>query len=194
MSIKEKVLNNPFVYNLVQLGLGMDFYSVAAKKIKTAKAKSILEIGCGTGELLKFMSPKNYLGLDINGEYLRKAETAFGCKNIKFQEADATNLPKINGKFDLVLLVNFIHHLNDKELEKVLKGVKKNVNYKKFILIDGKPNAGPFTKLLEDGDLGNNFRSLQEIEKFVSKHFLVKESFYLKRIYWPYIYPFLILE
>ena len=194
MNIKHKVLNNPFVYNLVQLGLGMNFYSVAAKKIETVKEKSILEIGCGTGELLKFMSPKKYLGIDISGDYLKKAETTFGNKNIKFQKADALNLPKINRKFDLVLLVNFIHHLNDKELEKVLKKIKKNINYNKFILIDSRPSAGPFTRLLEDGDLGEYFRSLEEIKRLTSKYFQVKESFYLKKFYWPYIYPFLILE
>lgn len=194
MSINEKLLNNPLIYNIVQLSLGMNFYEVSSKEIRKFESKTILEIGCGTGEILKYLTPRKYVGLDLSQQYLRKARFQFGSKNVKFEVSDATKMRDFAEKYELVLIVNFIHHLDDESLEKVFRNIKSKVKFKKFILIDSKPNAGPFTKLLEYGDLGNHFRTLEEIETIAKKYFIINKSFNLKRFYWPYYYPFLVLE
>ena len=169
MKFFSPLLNNSHFYNFVQLVLGMDIYKVISKEIEKYPNSSIVDIGCGTGQILQYLRPREYLGLDINAKYLEQAETKFGRENIKFKNSDARNMPKLNRSYELVLIVNFIHHLDDKGLEKTLKGIKNNIKFNKFILVDSKPDFGIFTKLLEMGDQGNYFRGKEEIEKFLSR-------------------------
>lgn len=79
--------------------------------IKDIPYEKVLEIGCGSGELSKYL--KNYTGIDISP------------KSSKFIIGDAQKLPIKNDKFDLILLLDLLEHTNDKlvmeEVYRVLK-------------------------------------------------------------------------
>ena len=52
--------------------------------------KIVLEIGCGTGDLLAYLKPKKGYGYDISGEMIKIAKSKYGSKkNLRF----STNLP-----------------------------------------------------------------------------------------------------
>lgn len=188
------ILDIPFFYNLTQLVLGMNFFSVAADLIKTYEHKSVLELGCGTGEILKHIRPSSYLGLDINKHYIRHAKTRFENTNIHFWQIDAKKIPKVNGYFDLVIIINVIHHLSDSELKTILKSIKKNVNFGRILLLDSKPSIGPFSILLEKADQGDHFRNLQQIKKIFAQFFAIERADLIKRFYWLYTYPMIVAK
>lgn len=95
------------------------------------KKASILEVGCGTGKLSRFLSKKinckNYTAIDIDPKMITKAESeAHSEKEAIFQVADVLNLPFDNESFDVVLSMDLLHHLPQwqkaiKEIYRVLK-------------------------------------------------------------------------
>ena len=84
---------------------------------------SVLEIGCGTGELLAALNPSRGFGIDISPKMVEVAREKF--PQLQFEIGDLENL-QIEEKFDYVVLVETIGHVDDiqlafKELHKVCK-------------------------------------------------------------------------
>lgn len=84
---------------------------------------SVLEIGCGTGELLAAVNPGRGLGIDINPKMVEAGRNKF--PNLQFAVGNLENL-QIEEKFDYVLLVYVIGQVDDihlafNELHKVCK-------------------------------------------------------------------------
>jgi len=191
MKFISKIFDNPYLYNLAQFLLGRDFYKVAAFHIKKLPHGSIIEIGCGTGKLLKHISVDRYLGVDMNEDYIRHARNKYKKNGVAFLVEDANNLKKINGNFDLLIMFNIIHHLSEKELEGIIKNLKKNVKFFRIIILDSKP-VGPFRWFLEKMDQGDNFRDVDEIAGIFSRYFTVEKTMVVRRQYWLYKYPMVV--
>jgi SAM-dependent methyltransferase len=84
---------------------------------------SVLEIGCGTGNLLAALNPKRGLGVDISPTMVEVARRQF--PGLQFEVGDLERL-QIEEKFDYVVLVETIGHVDDiqlafEELHKVCK-------------------------------------------------------------------------
>lgn len=72
---------------------------------------SILDVGCGTGEIGELLQYdfNKIVGVDSSVETVRKA-TARNLKNSRFLACRAESLCFANGVFDVVILVNILHH------------------------------------------------------------------------------------
>ena len=81
---------------------------------------SVLELGCGTGELLAYVRGKRKVGIDFSPVMIEKARMQF--PDIEFHIMDAEDI-KLNEKFDVIVLSNLIGWLVD--IEKCLKEIKK---------------------------------------------------------------------
>ena len=84
---------------------------------------SVIEIGCGTGDLLAALTPKRGLGIDISPKMVEVARKKF--PHLEFETGDFEDL-QIEKKFDYVVSVETIGHVDDiqlafKELHKVCK-------------------------------------------------------------------------
>jgi SAM-dependent methyltransferase len=85
------------------------------------KGSCVLEIGCGTGELLDALKPVRGLGIDISPNMVGIAQKKF--PHLQFEVGDLEDL-RINETFDYVVLVETIGHVDDiqaafRELHKV---------------------------------------------------------------------------
>lgn len=83
--------------------------------------KKVLEIGCGTGDLLSAVKPSYGLGVDIAPGMISEAKKKY--KNLHFKVVDGQNLG-LNEKFDYVILSDVIGNFEDaqkafEELHKV---------------------------------------------------------------------------
>ncbi|HEB50132.1 MAG TPA: glycosyltransferase [Desulfobulbus sp.] len=74
---------------------------------------SVLEIGCGTGELLAALEPGRGVGVDISPRMVERARRNF--PSLEFRVDDMENL-QISEKFDYVLVVDTIGHVDDIQL------------------------------------------------------------------------------
>lgn len=96
---------------------------------------TILDLGCGSGELLKnikYYNKTNYslIGLDVNKEVLSKVND----DDIRLINADATLIPLENKEVDLVIVSNLFHLINDQE--KLIAEIKRILSDKgKFIYL-----------------------------------------------------------
>jgi glycosyltransferase involved in cell wall biosynthesis len=71
---------------------------------------SVIEIGCGTGELLNALHPARGLGIDISSKMIDIARSKF--PHLQFEVGDIEDL-QIEEKFDYIVLVETIGHFDD---------------------------------------------------------------------------------
>ena len=91
----------------------------------------ILEVGCGTGTGLNFLSrlepEARFVGLDLSQPTIAVANSRFSrLDRLSFVQGDAENLPFENGEFDAVICVESSHNYPDfprflAEVHRVLK-------------------------------------------------------------------------
>lgn len=74
------------------------------------EGSSVIEIGCGTGELLAALSPSRGVGIDFSDEMIKIAKNSF--PRLDFRIGDAQDL-KIDEKFDYIVLSDLIGSLLD---------------------------------------------------------------------------------
>lgn len=78
---------------------------------KYAKNKiNVLEVGCGTGDVLAFVNPVNGYGMDISPQMVKIANKKYQRnKNLTF----STQWPK-KGKYDFIFMTDVVEHLDDR--------------------------------------------------------------------------------
>ena len=74
---------------------------------------SVLELGCGTGDLLAALKPRRGVGVDFSGEMLKIARERY--PDLEFREADVENLESWGETFDVLILADVAGHLQDIE-------------------------------------------------------------------------------
>lgn len=74
------------------------------------KGKSVLELGCGTGDLLASLSPSRGVGIDISPKALEIARAKH--PGLTFLVGDAED-PPLSEPFDYILLSDVIGYIND---------------------------------------------------------------------------------
>jgi len=99
-------------------------------QIDLSNVKKVLEVGCGIGVLSSYLAEKyewEVTGIDLDPEQIERAKNDYReNKYIKFLEANATKLPFGDNEFDLVLSVDAMHHIPNRneafdEINRVLK-------------------------------------------------------------------------
>lgn len=83
---------------------------------------SILEVGCGSGDLLASISGSKKTGIDFSEEYISWAKEKHSDKGIDFVLMDANNI-QLNQTYDLVLISNLIGFVDD--IQNVFEQIKK---------------------------------------------------------------------
>lgn len=104
---------------------------VLLKWARLPRRASILEIGCGNGDLAHYLTekikPKSMIALDINPQRIAHAEMHYGKDpRLIFQVGNVTNLPFNSSTFDAVIEINTLHLITDwqkalREIRRVLK-------------------------------------------------------------------------
>lgn len=93
-------------------------------KSKVRPNSSVLDVGCGSGDLLNCLNPKVGVGIDLSEGMLKIARKRLKSKNFIFYKgaAESFELPqKLN--FDYILLVDVLEHVKD--IEKTVKNIKR---------------------------------------------------------------------
>src|SRR5262245_49975449 len=79
----------------------------------------MLDIGCGIGQYAS-LTAGDYVGVDLNRGFVEHARRRRGDERHEFRCVDAAELVAEGERFDLVLMVDFLHHLTDDTAASVL--------------------------------------------------------------------------
>ena len=92
------------------------FYEDLIKELEINPGDAVLDVGCGTGTVLKFISSKTEIkgyGLDISPQMLevaRKKNPGF-----EFAEGNCETLPYKDNSMDVIMACMAYHHFSDQE-------------------------------------------------------------------------------
>lgn len=92
------------------------YYYAAVKRIYKRlilEHSRVLEVGCGTGEILASLNPTVGVGIDVSGGMVKRAREKYtGAKNLLFQHSDIIGF-QTTESFDYIFLADVIEHLLD---------------------------------------------------------------------------------
>lgn len=147
---------------------------------------SYLDIGCGTGFLRDHLRNADYLGVDINPTYIAAACRKRGeC----FQTGSALDLTFLQRKFDRIVGVGLMHHLDDQQVRAALVQfcLRLKTDGEIFIIDALWPqNKNVVGRLLRRSDNGAFVRTLLKWETLFRETLTVHALRAVKQ--WPFDY------
>lgn len=171
------ILSNPAVYDFVQSALGAN----RARKllmhdyIHPAPGDQLLDIGCGTGELVSYL-PANvhYLGFDLSQDYINSARERYGDRG-RFECSDVADFKPVDlPAADIVLAIGVLHHLDDGQADRLFQAARDRLRPGgRFISIDGTLVEGQsrIARALILRDRGQNIRSPNSYQALAASKF-----------------------
>ena len=124
----------------------------------------VLDLGCGPADILNFLTPFiDYTGIDASSNYISAAKNKFPDQKFICTIFDSNT--KLDGKFDVVLAVGLIHHLNDETSRNLIVNASKVLNDGgQFITLDNVLYNGQswLNRWIIKQDRGDYIRNLRE--------------------------------
>ena len=172
--LKEFLINPDKIYFMNRRNLETKHFIMAKQWLNYFKPKNVLDLGCGLG--LYGYAIDSY-GVDYQGLELSKwaiENTIY--RNLKIKQGDVTE-QLVFKDFDLVLCVDLLEHLEEKDLDKTLELIKDyGKNFLFSIPFIGDPNleTDPTHKIKKEkqwwiNKLTNNFK-IKEAPKHFTFH------------------------
>ena len=152
---------------------------------------SVLEIGCGNGDLLANISGKRKLGIDFSEEHINWAKEKHAGKSIDFVLMDANSI-ELNETFDLIIISNLIGFVDD--IQNVFEQAKKCCHPNTKVIVQFYNSFWePFIKFSETIGLKaktptQNWLSTRDINNllFISGFDVYRNT---KRLIFPFYFP-----
>ena len=174
MSLKS-ILAHSALYSLFQDCIGASKFRklLAESYVRGKSGDRVLDIGCGTGNILEHLKGLDYHGFDMNAVYIERARKKYGkagqftCGNVVTADIE----PK---SFDVVLASGILHHLSDEETQSLFRlaaSVLKPGG--RLVTLDGcyAQNQSRIARYLISKDRGEYMRNQEEYYRLASKVF-----------------------
>jgi len=134
--------------------------------LRELSPKSILDLGCGKGRILKLFSDKNCKITAVDKIDMNEILPS----SVKFIQEDLRNF-NIEGYFDLTIMSMVLHFLRNDEALKIIKNVKDNTS----------PGNYNFILCMSSKEIGKReshfYPSLPELKKFYESWEIKSEEF-----------------
>ena len=146
--------------------------SYISQQVKSME-NSVLEIGCGTGRILKEIDSDLKIGIDLSLEMLKQAKIYCMDKAMLVQ-SNATNLPFADDSFDISYCILLLHHVafyNYDDVESILKEMQRVTKNNGAILIIESNPLNPYWYIFMKRMGENNARLIlkNSLDKSISE-------------------------
>ncbi len=169
------ILAGPTVYTLFQRlvrGKGEALY--VQKHVRPQQGDRILDIGCGTGDILRHMPDVQYVGFDMDETLLDAARRAYGQKGTFHRRKLGRDVIGEFSAFDIVLATGVVHHLDDKEAAELFQLEARCLKPgKRLVTLDGCHVEGQsaLARLILSRDRGRFIRTEDAYVRLASSTF-----------------------
>ena len=119
----ERVMEQPWVYRLWQAPFADRKFEPVQRQLNLKRPRRVLDVGCGPGTNAPRFHGADYVGIDINDHYLQLGRTRHPGLFVQadLSTADLSHL----GRFDVILVNSFLHHLPDDGVAHILSRIPK---------------------------------------------------------------------
>jgi SAM-dependent methyltransferase len=172
-----RVLSLPSVYNLFQKLVGAERCReiLATDYLQTRGRLRILDLGCGTAEILGHLPlTVDYTGYDISEKYIRTARKRFGARGSFHAKSFTRSELQPSSSFDLAIGIGLLHHLDDGEAAELLSLVQDILNPGgRFVSLDPcfSENQSALARFIIKCDRGRHVRTAPEYRALTTAHF-----------------------
>ncbi len=166
-----RLLEVPWVYRAWQAPFAEAKLRPLRAHNDLSTVRRVLDVACGPGTNAPHFRHCDYLGLDINPEYTRRAAARYG---MRFEVADVTQY-HVKGEplFDFILVNSFFHHVDDADTDRILSHLAT------LLADDGAihvfdlvlPDRASPARLLARMDRGDHPRPLPAWRELLPRHF-----------------------
>ena len=170
-------LKVPSVYNVFSAAVGGNVLrrSLIQNHVRAKPGDKVIDIGCGSAQVLRYLPDVDYLGIDINPDYIAFARRTYGNKGT-FLVGDTQSFrgePRFKDA-DIVMAFGLLHHLDDEEAAHCIQFAYDALHAKgRFICHEACwiPNQGAFSKYIMSVDRGRSIRTEEQYRQLAGKVF-----------------------
>jgi cyclopropane fatty-acyl-phospholipid synthase-like methyltransferase len=170
-------LKVPFLYNAFQAAVGATALrrKLIENHVRPNPGDKIIDIGCGSAPVLQSLPAVEYIGLDINPDYIAHAQRSYGSRGT-FIVGQPQSV-RADSRFkdaDIVMAIGVLHHLDDEEAEQCIRFAYDALKTEgRFICHEAcwTPNQGAISKYIMSTDRGRNIRTEQQYRQLAAKAF-----------------------
>jgi SAM-dependent methyltransferase len=187
------VLEWGWVYDLAQwvMGSSRNRRWMQHEFIQAMPGERLLDVGCGTADILSVLPNVDYVGFDISEPYIERARARWpGRGQFHAKRLDAAALESL-GTFDVVLATGVLHHLDDSEVvalfEMLAGSLRPNA---RVVTVDGCHVEGQnrLARFIIDRDRGRNVRTPESYATLARTAFPNVHGWLIHRAWPPYTY------
>jgi SAM-dependent methyltransferase len=167
--IRDRLFELPVVYRAWQAPFIEQKLRPLRQRGEIARATNVLDVGCGPGTNTLAFEHAEYLGVDINPDYIATASKRFGRP---FLTADVVTFDwPADKKFDFILVNSLLHHLSTPEASRLLAALRERLAPDGHIHVVDlvlPQNRASFPWMLAKLDRGDFARPLDDLRALVS--------------------------
>jgi SAM-dependent methyltransferase len=115
----DRLLELPLVYRTWQAPFASAKLKPFLAHVDLGRTRRVLDIGCGPGTNAPVFAGCEYVGIDINPEYIRTASSRYPGRWVVGDVTDETIFP--DEQFDCVFANSLMHHLDDDAVRGLLR-------------------------------------------------------------------------
>lgn len=170
MSLADYLLEKTAVYSLWQAPFAAAKLAPMLAHNDMGSARRVLDVGCGPATNTHLFAHADYLGIDINPDYIKHARRKH---NRRFVVADATTFDDLGAAgFDFILINSFLHHTDTPSTNKILHRLQSRLSADGHIhlLEPVSPGDRAIARFLASRDRGKYLRPLAAWREFFDQH------------------------
>ena len=171
-----RVLSRPVVYRLfsAMLGAHRSRTECVAKYVRPKASERVLDCGCGPADLFAYLPNVEYVGIDIDADYIAEARRRFGDR-ATFRLGPLGPETMIEAAhYDLVLVWGVLHHLDDDQVRDFMSLARRSLKPTgRLVALEPcyTKDQSRMARYLLDRDRGEYVRSREEWPRLVAPTF-----------------------